>query len=107
MEHKPLFDRSTHSDCTPQFVDYIPALCHQQPIYPLSKIRFLGWELCPRLCLLHGDRHTLVLLELSFHDQYRLLGNCLGCIIALVNFHAVFKVSHTPAIKIKIYDPYK
>lgn len=69
VEHKPLFDRSTHSDCTPQFVDYIPALCHQQPIYPLSKIRFLGWELCPRLCLLHGDRHTLVLLELNFHDQ--------------------------------------
>ena len=107
VEHKPLFDRSTHSDCTPWFVDYIPALCHQQPIYPPSEIRFLGWELCPRLCLLHGDRHILVLLELNFHDQGRLLCNYLGCIIALVNFHAVFNVSHTPAVKIKIYDLYK
>lgn len=49
----------------------------------------------------------MVLLELNFHDWYRLLCNSLGGIIALVNYHAVSEVSCTPAVKIKIYDLYK
>lgn len=58
------FDRSIIFDCTPRSWLYT---CSVSPATHIStqqdKVR--GWELCPRLCLLHGDRHILVLLELN------------------------------------------